>query len=72
VAGARDPDDLAPRHPFLPVRVRLETGELCFFTATAEIGTAQAISVRDLHLELFFPADAATQAYFDAMATQKD
>ena len=67
LAGPSDDEDLGQRHPFLPVRVRSDAGELVLFTATAEIGTAQAISLRDLHLELFFPADAATKTYFEGL-----
>ena len=66
VAAVAADDGVGPRHPFLPVRLRSDTGELAFFTATAEIGTAQSITLRDLHLELFFPADAATRAVFEA------
>lgn len=67
VAGSAVDNDLIQRHPFLPVRVRSDAGELVLFTATAEIGTAQAISLRDLHLELFFPADAATRTHFERL-----
>lgn len=65
VTGSPDEAYLGQRHPFLPVRVLSDAGELLMFTATVEIGTAQAISLRDLHLELFFPADASTQTYFE-------
>jgi transcriptional regulator with XRE-family HTH domain len=64
ISGTAEHDDATQRHPFLPVRVRSDAGELVLFTATAELGTAQAISLRDLHLELFFPADDATRMYF--------
>lgn len=69
LAGRTNVDDGGPRHPFLRVRVRSDTSELVMFTATAEIGSARAISLRDLHLELFFPADEQTQTFFEQMAT---
>ncbi len=55
--------------PFLPIRIRSEAGELMLLTATVELGTAQAVALRDLHLELFFPADQATECYFEALAS---
>jgi hypothetical protein len=72
VAGRGEPDDATQRHPFLTVRVRSDAGELVMFTATAEIGTAQAISLRDLHLELFFPADHATRIYFERLSVGRE
>jgi transcriptional regulator with XRE-family HTH domain len=64
VEGTDADADAAPRHPFTPIRVRTDAGELAFLTATAEIGTAESITIRDLHLELLFPADATTRAAF--------
>lgn len=66
LGASSDPGDLPAAHPFLLVRVRHPGGELALFTATAELGTAWSVTLRDLHLELFFPADAATQAAFEA------
>jgi hypothetical protein len=56
---------IGPRHPFTPIRLRTDAGEPAFLTATAELGTAESITLRDLHLELFYPADAATRAFFE-------
>lgn len=55
----------APRHPFMPIRVRGPGAELALLSATAEIGAAESITLRDLHLELFFPVDAATRSFFE-------
>ncbi|MGQ0609085.1 MAG: MmyB family transcriptional regulator, partial [Chloroflexota bacterium] len=65
-AAAAAEDGIGLRHPFTAVRLRGEAGELAFLTATAELGTAESITVRDLHLELFFPADDSTRAAFEA------
>jgi transcriptional regulator with XRE-family HTH domain len=67
VVALADEDVAGPARPFLPVRIRSEAGELSLLTATAELGTAQAIALRDLHLELFFPADETTERYFEAL-----
>ena len=63
--AAEDEETIGPRHPFTPIRLRSDLGELAFLTATAELGTADSITLRDLHLELFFPADEATRAVFE-------
>jgi transcriptional regulator with XRE-family HTH domain len=65
VIAAGDEEMIGPRHPFTPIRLRSDTGELAFLTATAELGTAESITLRDLHLELFFPADEATRAFLE-------
>jgi transcriptional regulator with XRE-family HTH domain len=59
-----DTDRIGPRHPFVPIRLRRDGSELALLSATAEIGTAESVTVRDLHLELFFPADEVTRDYF--------
>jgi transcriptional regulator with XRE-family HTH domain len=67
LVGAAGLDDYSPEHPFLRVRVRHPAGELALFTATAELGAAQSVTLRDLHLELFFPADDATRSTFGGL-----
>lgn len=44
----------------VPVRVRSAFGELSFFSMIATFGTAVDITVAELSIESFFPADAAT------------
>ncbi len=65
VIVAEGEEVIGPGHPFTPIRLRADAGELAFLTATAELGTAASITLRDLHVELFFPADAATRAFFE-------
>ncbi len=67
--AARGDDQPAPVEPFLQLRIRAEASELRLLTATAELGTAQAVALSDLHLELFFPADQATERFFEALAS---
>ena len=49
-------------HPgvVLPVRIRTEAGVLSFFTTAATFGTAADVTLAELTVESFFPADAAT------------
>jgi transcriptional regulator with XRE-family HTH domain len=45
---------------FVPLVLRTAHGELSFFTTIATFGTAVDITVAELAIESFFPADAAT------------
>jgi hypothetical protein len=48
---------------FLPMEFTTVDGqELSFFSTLATFGTALDITVAELSIEAFFPADAATQA----------
>jgi transcriptional regulator with XRE-family HTH domain len=44
----------------IPMRLRHPTGELALFTTIATFGTPVDVTVAELALETFFPADAAT------------
>jgi hypothetical protein len=44
----------------LPLQLLTETGRLAFLTTTTVFGTALDISLSELAIEAFFPADAAT------------
>jgi transcriptional regulator with XRE-family HTH domain len=53
-----------PRRPLVPFLIRYQGHDLSFLTAIAHFGTSDDIAVRDLRLELLFPADDATKAFF--------
>ena len=63
--------DVAPGEIALPLRLRVGTAELAFITTVTTFGTPTDISLSELAIESFFPADAATaaavRAYFDAL-----
>lgn len=44
----------------LPLRYRHATAELSFFSISAAVGTATDVTVEELAIEAFYPADAAT------------
>lgn len=48
--------------PVLSVRLRTPAGELSLFTTLTSFGTPQDITLDELVIELFYPADQATQA----------
>jgi len=71
VAAASDrypgaPRDARRRRPVLPVVINSPGGQLSFLSAVAHFGTSEDVTVRDLRLELFFPADAATRRAVEA------
>jgi transcriptional regulator with XRE-family HTH domain len=60
--------DVATAEPFtdhpglvLPVRIRTSRGQLSFFTTAATFGTAADVTLSELTVESFFPADEATR-----------
>lgn len=52
----------------VPVRLRHPRGELSLFTTVATFGTPVDVTVAELALETFFPADAETALRLDALA----
>ncbi len=71
--GVAHPAHAAPLDPatmlFLPMRFEDPDGEeLSFFSTLATFGTALDITVSELSIEAFFPADAATQRALRARA----
>jgi hypothetical protein len=52
----------------VPLRLRYDGGELAFFSTVTTFGTALDITVSELAIESFFPADAATAAALRAYA----
>jgi transcriptional regulator with XRE-family HTH domain len=59
------PGGEAPLHPHepgiaVPLRIRVDDAELAFFSTIATFGTAVDITLAELSIEAFFPADRAT------------
>ncbi len=65
-----DPGTSATMDPaealFVPLRLRVRGGELAFFSTISTFGTALDITLSELAIEAFFPADAATKAALSA------
>jgi transcriptional regulator with XRE-family HTH domain len=53
---------------FVPLRVRHQGRELAFFSTIATFGTPLDITVAELAIESFFPADEATRAFLHRRA----
>lgn len=58
--GWRVPDARAQSAPFLPMVLRKDDLVLRFFTTIATLGTPQDVTLQELRVECFFPADEAT------------
>lgn len=52
----------SPAGVVLPLRYRHDDRELSFFSISAAVGTATDVTVEELAIEAFYPADAATAA----------
>jgi transcriptional regulator with XRE-family HTH domain len=60
-----------PATPFMALKFDLGTGTpLSLFTTVAEISSPYDVTLTDVRLELFFPADAASRLVLEAMAPQ--
>lgn len=57
------------RRPLVPLIVNLPDGQLSFLSTIVHFGTSEDVTVRDLRLELLFPADGATRTALHAMAS---
>lgn len=56
------------RRPIMPLILNTPAGQLSFLSTIAHFGTSEDVTIRDLRLELLFPADDATRAALKAMA----
>ena len=56
----RSPDLITPLVPVIPVRFVKGEHAFNFFSTVTVIGTAQDVTLQELRIECFFPADAST------------
>lgn len=59
-------DEAAP--PVVTVRLRRDEVRLNFFSTIATLGTAQDVTLQEIRIESYFPADEATEAQFKRWA----
>ena len=57
----RSPDAKAQSAPFLSLPLRKGDLRVRFFTTIATLGTPQDVTLQELRVECFFPADEATE-----------
>lgn len=56
--------EASPEQVVLPLRLRTDGGELSFLTMASRVETARDVTVDELTVEVFYPADDATAAAF--------
>ena len=67
----RTPDAQAQSAPFLPIALRKGDLALRFFTTIATLGTPQDITLQELRVECFYPADDATEEFAHRLAEER-
>jgi transcriptional regulator with XRE-family HTH domain len=58
----REPDLEAPRDLILPTELKLGGTRLRMFSTVTTLATPNDVTLQDLHIEAFYPADAETEA----------
>ncbi len=69
--SVRVPDLTRPPPPILAVHLKQGDVDLRFFTMLTTLGTPQDVTLQDLHIESFMPADGATEAHMRALVGEK-
>ncbi|MGW5226156.1 helix-turn-helix domain-containing protein [Nocardia niigatensis] len=67
--GEESPGLPEPDQAVVPLRVRLDGHELAFLSVTTVFGTPMNVTVAELAIEAFLPADATTAAYLRERVT---
>lgn len=62
--GRTGPDPGMQLPPVLSLRLRMQGQVLALFSMVCSFGSAQDVTAEELRLELLFPADPATEAFF--------
>lgn len=57
------------RLPIVPTILRTGDQRLSMFSTIAQFGTPEDLTLDDLKIELYFPADAATKAMFESLGS---
>jgi hypothetical protein len=61
--GWRRPDFATTHLPLLPVELAKDGLELSYFSLVTTVGTPQDVTLQEIRIEAFFPADARTEAH---------
>ena len=64
----RRPPPAAPISPFLPIHLRNQAIDLQLFTTITSVGTPQDVTVQELRIEAFYPADTASERSLQELA----
>ena len=66
----REPDLEAPHNLILPMEMRLDGKIARMFSTVTTVATPHDVTLQDLHVEVFYPADAETEALLTSYEEQ--
>jgi transcriptional regulator with XRE-family HTH domain len=66
----REPDLEAPHELILPMELKLDDKIVRMFSTVTTIATPHDVTLQELHVEVFYPADAETEVVLQAYETQ--
>lgn len=69
-SGDHEPDGDGTVELVVPLRLRTDHGELAFLSTTTVFGAARDVTVEDLAIETFYPADAVTAAVLGSILAE--
>ena len=67
ITGSTDPSGDAPK-PYLPMKLKKGDIELQFFSMVSTFGTPLDVTLQEIRIETFFPADDKTETFARALA----
>jgi hypothetical protein len=62
----REPELEAPQALILPMELNLDGKMARMFSTVTTVATPHAVTLQELHVEVFYPADAETEAMLQA------
>jgi hypothetical protein len=63
----RPPSALSPADLLMPIHFKLGDYELRMFSTIMTLGTPQDVTLQELRIETFFPADSASEAIWSQL-----
>ena len=67
----REPDLEAPSNLILPMEINLEGKIARMFSTVTTVSTPNDVTLQDLHVEVFYPADAETESVLKSYEAQR-
>ena len=65
--GTRAPATVTAGDSLLPIHINVDGAELRLFSTIMTLGTPRDITLQELRIETFFPADAKSEQVWSAM-----
>jgi hypothetical protein len=68
-SALRSLDATAPQLPIVPIRYARDDMRFDYFSTVTTLGTPQDVTLQELRIECFFPANETTRSHADQLAT---